>query len=232
MAENWGLKVSVDGKSINSTNDLDIAFTNGSKLLKVALTGSGSYTSGLKTIAHNLGYIPQFLAFMTDNSTGHTTFCDGTISDGGVAFADSTNLYLGSLGASTYRYYIFYESIDGVTHTTNVSTNNYGVKVMLPGNSYTSLDLSKQSLNSEKNNLKIAKKGIQTVSGSGIGWVNIAHGLSYRPSYMLWHQTSGSGKYYSSDLTAYTDNTYLSVYVGSGSVNLTLNYILFVETPI
>ena len=248
MAEDYGLKISVEGVSVFSATDIQTAFKNDSSLLKVVQSGTGTFgVSGIVTVTHSLGYVPQFLVFQEvayDFGNGDVSIVStGDVYDQAIAGADTTTLKLLGNNGKSYQYYIFYESVDGTSHSATVSSNNYGIKVMKPGYAITSTDLENQSLNSEKNNLKIALTGTLSVTSGGAGDTGeIAHGLSYTPGFILWSQVNNEGKWYfgnsggwysSGVYASYVDSVNLSYYHNApAGQNLKIYYVLFVENSV
>lgn len=245
MAEDYGIKVSVPGKSVYSNDPLDISFKSDLDLLKVALSGSGTMSGTTATISHGLGYIPQFLVFGEVNfdlGNGEVfELATGDFWDQLIAGADTNNLYIYSNNGNKYTYYIFYESIDGTPHSAIVSSNNYGMKVMKAGNNINSLDLDKQALNSEKNNLKIAQKGYYetTAIDTDFHQVLIAHELPYTPGIMMWFQIGNDGKYYAGSSGSNiiynqvdTKNITFTYFDLPTNTSIKLYYLLFVENPL
>ena len=103
----WGIKVSEPGYDVKTAADKNLSLKSDLTLLKVYSSGTATMT-GNQTVAHNLGYVPQFLVFVKDSvpkstlATGHVGYA--------VAYADTTNLYIIDIGtAATAKYYIFYE---------------------------------------------------------------------------------------------------------------------------
>lgn len=242
----WGLKVSRAGYSVHTSTGDNTLFVNNDTLLKVAQSGSGSFSSNPITITHSLGYIPQFLVFIT-NTSGKTYLATGEMYQA-FAYSSTTQLTFGNLSAnaSTYQYYIFYNKADASTYSTTSSAADYGIKIMNDGESITSTDIGKQSLNSEKNCLKISTSGTYTYTGSAGTTYSIAHGLSYVPGAIIWFEVGGNGKWYSSNswefigshqlytVTCNTDSTYINLIIGSssGSITVKIFYQLFVEKAV
>ena len=121
MPEDYGIKVSNDGFDVFSTDDINLSLKTDFTLLKVKASGTVDLTAGLVTIAHNLGYIPQFLAYGVMD--------EGGFEPGGILFAatnyslfefagvlagaDDTNLYVGGDPfIDSALYFIFYEGVE------------------------------------------------------------------------------------------------------------------------
>lgn len=107
----YGMKVSEPGiDATTATNDKDFTIKSDVTLLKVYDSATGESISGDKTISHGLGYIPQFISFVSDGTNAY--FCTGNDAYG-MARADSSNIYVkdtaGGSDASSVTYYIFYE---------------------------------------------------------------------------------------------------------------------------
>ena len=133
--KDYGIKISKPGFDVHTASDKDLVFSSKFDTFKVALTGTGDFTSDFSTnqvdtIAHGLGYTPAFLVY----SEVHAGFGEPSTGDfymlphsppfgiGGslitqtiMATADSTNLYV-RLGAEVvlsgrvinYKYVIFH----------------------------------------------------------------------------------------------------------------------------
>lgn len=105
----YGIKVSEPGYDVKTAGDINLSLKSDLTLLKVYQYGSVAM-SGDQTISHNLGYVPQFIVFVSSGTnsyfaTGHITYSQ--------ARADSSNLYIadnaGGSDATSAKYYIFYE---------------------------------------------------------------------------------------------------------------------------
>lgn len=105
----WGIKVTEPGYDVATATDLNISLKSDLTLLKVFAQGSVNM-SGDQTIAHSLGYIPQFLVYVYNGSK--TIMATGNIGFA-VARSDTSNLYIKDTAyggdATSARYYIFYE---------------------------------------------------------------------------------------------------------------------------
>lgn len=108
MPLDYGIKVSFPGFDVFTANDKQLIFKSNANLIKVAFFGTVNLTSDWTTITHNLGYIPQFLSYLNNDSDSKTYL--GTASWLAVARADTTNIYIKrkNVGDTAY-YYIFYE---------------------------------------------------------------------------------------------------------------------------
>lgn len=125
----WGLKITLDGKSVTSTEPKDYAFSSQYAIVKIFQEGSGTVTvaNGAYvgvTINHNLGFIPIALGYCENVPSsgnyyvGSYLAIDEVVSlNSGIAGYDSyvttTQLYLkfynnsGSSRNMVYKYYIF-----------------------------------------------------------------------------------------------------------------------------
>ena len=111
-----GIKVSESGYDVRTTDDLHLLLKSDFTLLKVFASGTTSVTGiGTLTIAHSLGYVPQFLVFTAYSSgSSRSVLSTGQIpglfsADGTVSYSDSTNLYVTHYENATVKYFIFYE---------------------------------------------------------------------------------------------------------------------------
>lgn len=111
-----GILVAENGYAVETATDEHLILKTDFTLLKVKASGSialNGYTP--VTIAHNLGYKPQFLAYGKYASTGVVVYPHHGFNfsaDGIFAYVDNNNLYLsGDPSVETAYYYIFYEQI-------------------------------------------------------------------------------------------------------------------------
>jgi hypothetical protein len=113
MALNYGIKISQNGYSPFTAEDKNLILKTNFSILKVATSGITTFTGSTGGyISHNLGYLPQFLAFIGDGTTMSLTPAYYPI--GRHAWVDSTKLYFkytGSASTFTVFYYIFYEGV-------------------------------------------------------------------------------------------------------------------------
>lgn len=136
----YGMKVSQEGIDVTSANNDELVFNSDQNVFKIVQTGTASVTkpatttSGTQTIAHNLGYAPQIIAYLydSDDNTYNPTPVMGISWSGAnagkfnilyEAFVDNTNIYLRVItpdtGANTlytnaytfsFKYYLLQES--------------------------------------------------------------------------------------------------------------------------
>ena len=80
-------------------------------LFKEVVSGTITLSSEWNEVAHNLGYIPQFLVYIKHSSNSRVWLATGHIAYG-VARVDTTKLYIKQTDTSSdvAQYYIFYES--------------------------------------------------------------------------------------------------------------------------
>jgi len=118
---------------------------------------------------------------------------------------------------------------------------NYGIKVSKPGVAVTDTDVQYQVMNSEHNSLKVWKAGSTNISvsaftgfvGTGIGNVDIAHGLGYSPFFICYFKLKHASKLWFQDSldtsmlvgnfitgSAYSNDTNLHMHVGVNGNNL------------
>jgi len=110
MPLNYGIKVSKAGFDVFTATGNQLIFKSDSQLIKVAFFGTIALTALWTTVAHNLGYIPQFLVFINDSSDSKT-YLGAASYYAGVARATTANIYIKRKNAAndTAYYYIFYE---------------------------------------------------------------------------------------------------------------------------
>lgn len=122
--KDYGIKVSQEGFDVNTAADDELVMSSGFNMFKILSSGTTSVTvtdplnaetTHTTTIAHNLGYSPAFLAYVTvpsgwsgTNANQLTALPTMLLDNGGVSVAgnggvlflyvnasvDSTNLYL------------------------------------------------------------------------------------------------------------------------------------------
>lgn len=115
-----GIKVAVPGYAVETADDEHLSLKTDFTLLKVHMSGTVQLGMGV-TVAHNLGYKPQFLVYWIGNA--NMGALEGACLSSGsyfsqfdaytvVAGVDDTNLYIDdpTLGTSAL-YYIFYEQL-------------------------------------------------------------------------------------------------------------------------
>lgn len=131
----WGIRISQPGKSVLTGTDPEMVFSSKFAVPKVHSNGSGSIynsTGRTITIAHNLGYVPQFIVhttpdpFLNSTYSGKFSIAPYSSISGSVpswyfdkyvtSYADSTNLYI-KLG-SQFGYHFC---------TTGAEHDNYGL---------------------------------------------------------------------------------------------------------
>ena len=112
---NYGIKVSNTGSDVFTAADKDLALKSSINIFKVSDDDSGEVAaSGTVTVAHGLGIIPFFLAFMEDTA-GKMRIANGSgfiTSEQFRAYANTTNLILqnqDSVNPKDYLYYIHYD---------------------------------------------------------------------------------------------------------------------------
>lgn len=110
MAEDYGIKVSMDGYDVFSANDRQLTLKTGYTLLKVFASGTINLSAGWNTISHNLGYVPQFLTYTKNTNDSNKVYLGTASRLHALARADTSNLYIKQMGTSSVAYYyIFYE---------------------------------------------------------------------------------------------------------------------------
>lgn len=111
----YGAKVSKEGFDVNTTADKNLSLKSGINIFKVKADGSGTLSaSSNQTVAHGLGVIPFFLAFIEDTS-GKMRIANGSgfiASEQFRGYANTTNVVLQNqdgANAKDYFYYIHYD---------------------------------------------------------------------------------------------------------------------------
>lgn len=189
-------------------------------LIKEKARGTVSTSDVTTTIAHNLGYIPDFKAYVDDQfsflfkgwkliAAQESAFSIAPF----YAEADTTNLYLinNTGGSLDFIYYIFYDNQVGSSSAT-ITESNQVLKVGKSGvNVETSLDPNDYIFHSDLNTFKILKEGTSSITYTSDGEYTISHGLSltnetafdlfleFPDGYTV--KTAGMNKVYSRDQT-------------------------------
>lgn len=227
MSNDYGMKVSEEGYGVFTADDKNLSLKTGFALLNVFDEGSGT---GQATIAHNLGYEPQFLVWVSEDSgikSGGTGLATGSDLFS-TAFIDDSNLSIFTDPSSDYKYYIFYEPLDTGTAPSNTPTNNYGIKISKDGYDVNTANMLQTTFNSEKNSIKIAMEGADSNTVNTSYNFLISHGQSVNPGYMLYFEVDGSGKWWSENeidllsgknvaVSSWTTSTQLVVHCESDS---------------
>lgn len=111
----YGIKVSNTGYDVYTAADKNLSLKSSINIFKVSDDGSGTVAaSGTVTVAHGLGVIPFFLAFMEDTA-GKMRIVNGSgfiASEQFDGHANTTNLVLRNrdgANAKDYFYYIHYD---------------------------------------------------------------------------------------------------------------------------
>ena len=104
---------------------------------------------------------------------------------------------------------------------------NYGIKITRVGYDVADATLLQQSFNSEKNCPKIALTGTSTSSASGSRTIEITHGLSFTPAYMIWFDVDASGTWFPTYSMEHLSGKYCYV---NGSTDATKLYLDFYST--
>lgn len=198
----YGIKVSEDGFDVNTADDKNLSLKTGFTLLKVYDQNNINVSNSDfgNTVSHALGYIPQYLVFVGDPAyfSGSVSLAKGFFGalelPEAIAKMNTTTLSIYKTNANqTAFYYIFYEPVDTGTAPSIVSTNNYGIKVSKDGFDVKTANILQQTFNSEKNSLKILSEDVSTSTASGYREVNIAHGLTFIPGFLVFYEVDNSG---------------------------------------
>ena len=113
----YGIKVSEPGQDVLTCADRYLTLKSDYTLLKIALSGTISCASGGWTeISHNLGYKPQYLAYVDVAGVVYKvffTFSSPFEAPPFLSRIDTTKLYIYNNSGTTrdVYYYIFYEAM-------------------------------------------------------------------------------------------------------------------------
>lgn len=112
---NYGIKVSNTGYDVFTAADKNLALKSSINIFKVSDDDSGTLSASASlTVAHGLGIVPFFLAFMEDTSGNMqiVTASPNLVSNRFSAYANTTNVVLENQdpsNAKDYLYYIHYD---------------------------------------------------------------------------------------------------------------------------
>lgn len=112
----WGIKSSKENEDVRLSRGNKLNFSSTQNTFKVKLSGTGTVgSSATATIAHGLGYKPQFMAWIEEPGSTDTVLISATLAglNKAQAYADETNLYIknGHASSRDYIYYIMYDPI-------------------------------------------------------------------------------------------------------------------------
>lgn len=113
------IRVALDGYNALTNTDpsrYSLFSDSDNVLIKEKARGSGTIAAGsTATIAHNLGYVPIFLAWGQVGTTRYRAINYYELQSGiWRAYADTTNLYILNFTGNSYtgyKYYIFYDNV-------------------------------------------------------------------------------------------------------------------------
>lgn len=242
----YGIKVSEEGFDVNTAEDKNLSMKSGMTLLKVYDQQSISVSNtGWNDISHPLGYIPQYLVFVKTSSDiaylGTGIFSSPFEAPVAITKINTTTLSIYKTGTVVAYYYIFYEPAETGSAPSIVSTNNYGIKVSKDGVGVKTANILQQTFNSEKNSLKILSDGTQSSTASGGRSIDVAHGLSFVPGFLLFYEVDNSGYWISNgtaeDLSGkscwvegHTDGTNLTLEMASSSsATIKIHYYILAD---
>jgi len=244
--DDYGIIVSETGFSVHTAADKNLALKSGFKLLKVFKEGAVANASPIEDIAHDLGYLPQFLVWV-DDDTGIKSAGAGLATgndDFALAYADTADLRVFTTNGGDIKYFIFYEPLATGTAPVVVSTNDYGIIVTEAGKGVSTANILEQTFNSEKNSLKIAVNDNEFHTVNTSYSFLIAHGLSTTPGYLIYFEVDSSGKWWSEnekdtlsgknvELNAWTTGTFLvASLTSSASCTVKIVYYILADPAI
>jgi len=219
---NYGIKVSRAGYDVFNCSDRQLLFSSAFPSLNVIYSGTrtgivNGQSYDLKV--HNLGYIPAFFAITRQDgaSAPERVFMDMPeirMSSSKLWWDDSKG---GASGTATVSWWIFARTISESFTAPKIQTTddtqgsygkNYGLKVSKTGKSVYSSDQADLAMSS---GVSVANSPIrhQIVHKTGTSSVNhtatksIAHGLGYRPMFIVYRKESSQ---YYIDAVTYSVN--------------------------
>lgn len=173
-----------DHYSVYTDGTLDHVLIKEKARAAVSIAGGGT----TQTIAHNLGYVPDFKVFVNDQASAFVRYGwklvaaqnSAFVVNNFYAYADTTNLYItNNTGSSaSFVYYIFYENQVGASGAT-ITESDFLMKLSkLNENALTTTDPNDYILHSDLNTFKILKEGTASITYTADGEYTISHGLS------------------------------------------------------
>jgi len=100
---------------------------------------------------------------------------------------------------------------------------DYGIKISKPGYNVFTASIKNLILTSKAQQFKIHMKGTVNFTSDNQR-INIAHNLSYTPSYLVMTKSSANSYYNWATVNNYIDGTYLSLL---GNTNDQASYVIF-----
>ena len=113
----YGIKISTAGNEVATAADRYLSLSSKQNIFKIAAAGSSTVNaSSVLTIAHNLGYKPNFLAYIETGGVANQMqlISASLITNSAQTYADATNLYINNTDAVNNRdiyYYIMHDPI-------------------------------------------------------------------------------------------------------------------------
>lgn len=168
-------------------------------LIKRLLSNSQTITDGsptIKTIPHNLSYIPFFMAYYDSFNNGKWSVLNNQYNPFSVPDAlagiDSTNLNIWNFGGHVsgnvnVAYDIFYDNMSNLG-SPSITESSRVVKIPRPNvDGLNSTNPNDYIMHSDLNNFKILKSGKTTVTiPSSTGLVSFAHGASVQAPFKFF----------------------------------------------
>lgn len=184
----YGLKIAKEGFDANdpTIDRKNLTFDSTLEHFQFRTSGSLTYTvAELKTIAHNLGYVPAFIAYIKKNGSTKWEFLyrNSSFQD---AYVDDTNIYIyGELGDQV-RYYIFTKPLDSTVVTDVYQEGGYGIISVVPNANANEPRESEINFNSAWGSFIILKEFTLDleVTTAGTYTETTAHGMGYAPAFI------------------------------------------------
>lgn len=185
------LRVALPTYNVKTETDIDkfpLRTDEENILIKEFTRGAFYRSSGVETIAHNLGYVPDFKVYVNDQASMNLRYGWKAVAAQNSAFlvnnfyayADTTNIYIyNNSGINcSFVYYIFFDNQVGASPVTITESTNV-LKMARPGiNVNETLNPNDFLYHSDLNTFKILKESNASFTYSGDGVYTISHGLS------------------------------------------------------
>lgn len=208
MSEDYGFKISKPGQNVLTAADAQMNYSSKFNILKVIKEGTTTvnwngttHVGAVTQVAHGMNFTPTFLAFIEADTNkwmgqgGDSTQVSDVDYVSLAAYADSSNINL-NMNASIFssrrntnlnlnvKYFIFGDTAKEANTTTAMpAPKDYGLKIMKTGKNITSDFIEDMLFNSEAPSMMISTQSSTSITSGGV--TTIAHGLGYKPAYLV-----------------------------------------------
>lgn len=180
----YGLKISLDGKSVDTTDPRELQFNSRYKAMKIYAQGSGTTDgSGEYEISHDLDFTPAFMVWDDDNWKGA-----GYFGINPTSYINTSRLKVVTANPSkNFHYVIFANPIDDTESEIILDIDDVGVKMAPAGVDVMTAELDRLGLSSSLGTMQMWKKVQDLSAGSDVDdvWVeaSVDHDLGFIPAW-------------------------------------------------